>query len=338
MSDANAPINHVAVLGGGAWGTALAMVCRRAGRPVTLWVRNAALATAVLAERENRRYLPGIALDSAIDVSSDLGAATVSADAVLVVTPAQAVGPLAEALYPLIRPGVPVILCAKGIENGSLHLMTDVVGAVLPAAALAVLSGPTFAAEVARALPTAVTLATADVDTGARLTTALGSRTFRPYLTDDLVGVQVGGAVKNVLAIACGIIMGLGLGDNARAALITRGLAEMTRLGVALGGRATTFMGLSGLGDLSLTCASLQSRNMSLGYALGQGRSLSAILEERRTVTEGVHSAAAVAALAARHGIDMPICSAIDDVLNQGRTLADTIAQLLSRPFRDEGW
>jgi glycerol-3-phosphate dehydrogenase (NAD(P)+) len=200
-----------------------------------------------------------------------------------------------------------------------------------------VLSGPTFAAEVAKGLPTAVTLAIKDQELGARIVETLGSRSFRPYLSDDVTGAQVGGAVKNVLAIACGIILGRRLGDNARAALITRGLAEISRLGMALGARPETLMGLSGLGDLTLTCTSLQSRNTSLGTALGEGRTLSEIMGERHSVAEGVHTAAALGELAGRHGVEMPICRAVDAILNRGADIDETIASLMARPFRIEG-
>jgi glycerol-3-phosphate dehydrogenase (NAD(P)+) len=207
----------------------------------------------------------------------------------------------------------------------------------LPQAAIAVLSGPTFAIEVARGLPTAVTLACADSELGLRLVEAVGTPSFRPYLSDDLVGAEIGGAVKNVLAIACGIVEGRGLGDNARAALITRGMAELTRLAVAKGGRAETLMGLAGLGDLILTASSTQSRNYSLGFAMGQGRALADILAERRAVTEGVWSAGAVVELAASLGIEMPICAGVDAVINKGVALDQVIRALLSRPFRSEG-
>jgi glycerol-3-phosphate dehydrogenase (NAD(P)+) len=228
-----------------------------------------------------------------------------------------------------------VVICAKGIERGSGKLMSEVAAETLPHAALAVLSGPTFAAEVARGLPTAVTLATRE-PIGERLLAAIGSPTFRPYLSGDPVGAQVGGAVKNVIAIACGIVTGRGLGDNARAALMTRGLAEVMRLGAALGARPETLMGLSGLGDLSLTCNGLQSRNMSVGMALGQGRTLAQALAGKRSIAEGVESAAAIAELAARRGVDMPIVAAVDAILHCGAAIDDTVASLLARPFKTE--
>jgi glycerol-3-phosphate dehydrogenase (NAD(P)+) len=235
-----------------------------------------------------------------------------------------------------LRPGTPVVICAKGVEETTGALMSEIAAGALPGSGLAVLSGPTFAGEVARGLPTAVTLATADPLLGRALIAALGTRSFRPYLGDDVVGAEIGGAVKNVLAIACGVVAGRRLGDNARAALITRGLAEMVRLARAKGGRAATLMGLSGLGDLTLTCTALQSRNHSLGFALGEGKSLAEILGPRRSIAEGVSSAAAIAALARRLGIDMPIVSAVDAILHHGADIDEAIAGLLARPFRDE--
>lgn len=326
----------IGVIGGGAWGTALALTARRAGRDVILWAREPEVVEAVNASRVNPLFLPGIQLDAGLRATGD-PAQAVDADAVLLVSPAQHLRAACRALAPHWRPGVPAVICAKGIELSTCALMQDAVEAELPAAPVAVLSGPTFAAEVARGLPTAITLACADAELGARLVAALGTPTFRPYLSDDLAGSQIGGAVKNVLAIACGIVEGRGLGDNARAALITRGLAEMTRLAAAKGGRPETLMGLSGLGDLILTASSTQSRNYSLGFALGQGRSLAEILGERRSVTEGVHSAGAVVDMAGRLGVEMPISAAVDAVINKGQSLDEAIRALLSRPFRSEG-
>jgi glycerol-3-phosphate dehydrogenase (NAD(P)+) len=236
-----------------------------------------------------------------------------------------------------LRPQTPIVLCAKGIEQGSLLLMSDVGAQAAPGAPIAILSGPGFAKDVARGLPTATTIAAQDAAIGEALVAALGQPTFRPYLTDDVIGAEIGGAVKNVIAIACGIAQGRGLGDSARAALITRGFAEMTRLGLALGARPQTISGLSGLGDLVLTCSSLTSRNMSLGAALGQGRSVGEVLAERRSVAEGAATAPAVVALAQKLGVDMPICAGVEAVL-AGRVAVDqAIEQLLSRPFRAEG-
>lgn len=329
-------MNKIGVIGGGAWGTALALTAIRAGRDVVLWAREPEVVDAVNTGHANPQFLPGIPLDPALRATGDL-AEVAASDAVLLVSPAQHLRAACRSLAPHWRSGVPAVICAKGIELSTCALMQDAVAAELPAAPVAVLSGPTFAAEVARGLPTAVTLACADAALGRRLVDALGTATFRPYLSDDLVGSQIGGAVKNVLAIACGIVEGRGLGDNARAALITRGLAEMTRLAAAKGGRPETLMGLSGLGDLILTASSTQSRNYSLGFALGEGRSLADILGERRSVTEGVHSAGAVVDMAGRLGVEMPISAAVDAVINRGQSLDEAIRALLSRPFRSEG-
>ncbi|CAO3405735.1 Glycerol-3-phosphate dehydrogenase [NAD(P)+] (EC 1.1.1.94) [Azospirillum largimobile] len=331
------PLHRIGVVGGGAWGTALALAALRAGRETLLWAREPAVVEAMSIRRENRDYLPGVPLPDALRVTGDL-ADLGDCDAVLLVSPAQHARSVTARMAPLLKPGAPVVVCAKGIELDSHALMSEAVAASLPGGnPVAILSGPTFAAEVARGLPTAVTLACADEALGTALVGALGSRTFRPYRSDDVIGSQVGGAVKNVLAIACGVVEGRRLGDNARAALITRGLAEITRLALALGGRAETLMGLSGLGDLTLTCSSLQSRNMSLGAALGEGKSLAEILAVRRSVAEGVYTAAAVVGLAAKLGVDMPICTAVDAILNRGAGLDETIDGLLSRPFRGEG-
>lgn len=327
---------RIGVLGGGAWGTALAQVVARTGHATTLWAREVEVVEAIAAKRENTPFLPGIALDPAIRATASF-ADLAGSDAILLVAPAQHLRAvtvdLAKALGPA-RP--PVVLCAKGIEIGTGALMTEVVSDTMPGCAQAVLSGPTFAAEVARGLPTAVTLACTDAALGTALVRALGSSTLRPYLGDDPIGAEVGGAVKNVLAIACGIVMGRRLGDNARAALITRGLAEIVRLASALGGRPETCMGLSGLGDLTLTCAGPQSRNLSTGIALGQGRTLAEAQEGKRSIAEGVASAASVAERARRAGVEMPIVAAVDAVLNRGADIDAEIRALLARPLREE--
>lgn len=319
------------VIGGGAWGTALAQVLRRAGRDVVLWAYEKETVAAINREHRNPVFLPESALDPAIVATDDLREAA-HADAVLLAVPAQH----ARAICAGLAASIPVVICAKGIEEGSGALMSEAVAAAVPSARIAVLSGPTFAREVARGLPTAVTLATAETALGQMLIAAMGSRAFRPYLSDDVIGAQIGGAVKNVMAIACGIVMGKGFGDNARAALITRGLAEMVRLAVAKGGKASTLMGLSGLGDLTLTCSSTQSRNMSLGLALGRGEKLADYLAARRSVAEGVSSAAATAVLARQLGVDMPIVFAIEAVLHRGAEIDRVIEDLLARPFKTE--
>jgi glycerol-3-phosphate dehydrogenase (NAD(P)+) len=331
----SAILQRIGIVGGGAWGTALAVTARRAGREAVLWARESEVVESINARHENATFLPGVALDAAIAATADLAAAA-ACDALLLVVPAQHLRTVATALAPALRPAMPVVLCAKGIEEGTGALMSEVAGECLPGATLAVLSGPTFAAEVARGLPTAVTLATGDATIGSALIAALGTRSFRPYLSDDVIGAEIGGAVKNVLAIACGVIDGQRLGDNARAALITRGLAEMVRLARAKGGHAETLMGLSGLGDLTLTCTGLQSRNHSLGVALGEGKSLADILGARRSIAEGVASSAAVAELARRLAIEMPIVAAVAAILHRGASIGATIEALLARPFRNE--
>jgi glycerol-3-phosphate dehydrogenase (NAD(P)+) len=325
----------VGIMGAGAWGTALAVVARRAGRKTMLWAREPEVVEAVSRRHENPLFLPGIKLDPAIRASAD-PAALAGADGILLAVPAQFLRAAAASLAAALgarRP--PVLICTKGIEAGGA-LMTEVVAETMPGAATAVLSGPSFAAEAARGLPTAVTLASADAALAASFAHCLGTPMFRPYLSDDPVGAEACGAVKNVLAIACGIAMGRRLGDNARAALITRGLAEVLRLVLALGGRAETCMGLAGLGDLTLTCTGPQSRNLSLGIALGQGRRLADILAERRSIAEGVPSAAAVMERARRADADMPIVAAVDAVINRGADIDAEIRALLARPVREE--
>jgi glycerol-3-phosphate dehydrogenase (NAD(P)+) len=255
----------------------------------------------------------------------------------LAATPAQHLRATLRKLKPLIGAETPIVLGAKGVEQNSLALMSEVLAQEAPRAQAAVLSGPGFAGDVARLKPTATTIACADAELGAALVRTLGAPTFRPYLSDDLIGAQIGGAVKNVIAIACGIADGRKLGEGARAALITRGFAEITRLGLAMGAKAETLNGLCGLGDLVLTCVSLTSRNMSFGAELGQGKPMAEILSGRRSVAEGVMSAPAVVALARKHGVEMPICEAVNAVLNGGASVDDVIVALLARPFRAEG-
>ena len=334
MSDMQ--IGRVAVIGAGAWGTALAMTAARAGQKVTWWARDQDVVANLNRDHENKIYLPGIAIDSAIAATSELGLAVRDADAILLVVPTQYLRATAQALSQHVQPGTPLVLCSKGVEIGTGALAGEIVAATIPQARSAVLSGPTFAAEVARGLPTAVTLAAEDACVGRALVTALGTESFRPYLSDDPVGCEIGGAVKNVLAIACGIVWGRGLGDNARAALVTRGLAEITRLALAKGGRVATLMGLSGLGDLVLTCNAEQSRNCSLGIALGRGRELAAVMAERHSVAEGVPSARAVSELAAMLGVDMPIVKAVDAIIAGRIGIDEAIRGLLARPFKAE--
>ncbi len=323
------------VIGAGAWGTALAQVAGWAGLDVLLQAREPEVVDSIRARRVNEAFLPGVVLDDHVAVTgklADLGAC----DLILAVPPAQHMRSTLTAFAAHYRPGVPVILCSKGIERGSLKLMTDVLAETLPAAPAAVLSGPSFAGEVARGLPSAVTLACADEALGEALMWTLSAPGFRPYLATDLIGAEVGGAIKNVLAIACGIAEGRGLGRSAHAALITRGFAEMTRMGVALGGQAETVAGLCGLGDLVLTCSSPQSRNMSLGLALGQGQTVEQALAGKRSVAEGYESAPAVRELATKMGVDMPISLAVAALLNGETTVEGMIGSLLSRPLKAE--
>ncbi|RZJ26242.1 MAG: NAD(P)-dependent glycerol-3-phosphate dehydrogenase [Brevundimonas sp.] len=323
------------VIGGGAWGTALAQVAGWAGLDVLLQAREPDVVESIRERRVNEAFLPGVTLDDHISVTTEL-ADLASCDVILAVPPAQHMRSTLTAFAAHHRAGVPVILCSKGIERGSLKLMTDVLAETIPAAPAAVLSGPSFAGEVARGLPSAVTLACADEALGEALMATLSAPAFRPYLATDLIGAEVGGAIKNVLAIACGMSEGKGLGRSAHAAIITRGFAEMTRMGVALGGRAETVAGLCGLGDLVLTCSSPQSRNMSLGLALGQGQTVEQALAGKRSVAEGYESAPAVRELAAKMGVDMPISLAVAALLGGETTVDEVIESLLSRPLRSE--
>jgi len=328
-------MERIGIIGAGAWGTALAATARRAGRDVVLWARDPDLAEGINLRNENRLYLPGVLLDPEIRATAE-PAALAEAEVLLMVAPAQHLRAVSARIADHIPEGRPVVVCAKGIEQVSGKLMTEVLAETLPGRPLAVLSGPNLATEVACGLPAATTLAAEDKALAERLAAALGSKTFRPYISPDTVGAQVGGAVKNVIAIACGIVGGRRLGSNARAALITRGLAEVVRLGRAKGARAETLMGLSGLGDLTLTCTSISSRNHSLGRALGEGRELDEIMAGRRSVAEGVFSAQAVVALAETLNVEMPISAAVDAILNRGAGIDETIEALLARPFRAE--
>ena len=328
-------MQRIGVIGGGAWGTALAMVLRRAGRDVALWAHEADVVEAINRTHRNPRFLPGVELDATI-VATDSLSWTLDAELLLLAVPAQYLRAVCKRLAPLWPKGIPAVICAKGIESGSGALMTEVAAAELPGTPLSILSGPTFAIEVARGLPTAIALASADGGLANRIAAAIGSTRFRPYASDDPVGVSIGGAVKNVLAIACGVVEGRKLGDNARAALITRGLAELSRLAVAKGGRAETCMGLSGLGDLVLTASSAQSRNYSLGFALGEGKTVAEVLAGRQGVTEGVATAPAVLELAARAGVDMPVSASVAGLLRGDVTVDQTIEALLARPFKNE--
>jgi glycerol-3-phosphate dehydrogenase (NAD(P)+) len=319
-------IERIAVMGAGAWGSALANAAARAGRAVALIAR---AAEALQASRESPR-LPGVRLDERVTVTGRIAEAG-EADAVLLAVPAQALREAARALGAVIRPGTPVIACAKGIERGTRKFMTEVIAETVPAAIPAILSGPSFAADVARGLPTAVTLAAHDRKIAEALARALGSATFRPYHATDVRGVEIGGAAKNVLAIAAGIVSGRGLGPSAAAALTTRGFAELMRFGTAFGARAETLTGLSGLGDLILTCSSPQSRNFSFGVAIGQGGR-----QVPDKLAEGAFTAAVLVDMAIEKGVDVPVAAAVAAVLDHKISVDAAIEALLTRPLRAE--
>ena len=321
--------NSIAVIGAGAWGTALAGVAARAGRTVTLYVRDAAGAAQIAATRINPK-LPGVTLTADLIVTNDLAQAAQS-DVILVATPAQALREAVNALAPHLAAAKPVIACAKGIEHGSHKFMTEIIAEAAPIARPAILSGPSFADDVARGLPTAVTLAAGDEALASGLVQALGSPTFRPYHTTDVRGVEIGGAAKNVLAIAAGIVAGRRLGASAQAALTTRGFSELARFGQALGARGETLAGLSGLGDLILTCSTPQSRNFALGIALGRGEQPAA-----GKLAEGASTAPVLVELAASQNVEMPVSSAVAAILSGSISIDAAIEGLLTRPFKAE--
>jgi glycerol-3-phosphate dehydrogenase (NAD(P)+) len=325
-------IDSVAVLGGGAWGTALALTAARAGRRTTLWARSIATVNAIRQRRENPKYLAGIVLDAPIAATAQIAEAVVAADLLIVAVPAQSVRALLGVVARHAVSAPPLIIAAKGLERGTAKRMTQVAGEAAPKLMAAVLSGPSFALDVARGLPTAVTIAATDERLALALCRALGHGSFRPYAETDVLGVEIGGAVKNVLAIAAGIVAGRQLGASAVAALAARGFAELRRLGEALGARPDTLMGLSGLGDLVLTTSTAQSRNFSYGIAIGEGR-------DRGTphpLAEGIETAAVTRELARRHGVDMPIVEAVTAVLAGAISVDEAMESLMSRPLKRE--
>jgi glycerol-3-phosphate dehydrogenase (NAD(P)+) len=324
--------NHIAVIGAGAWGTALALTCVRAGRKVTLWEPDPSQ-TARIAKTRESQFLPGVQIDDSIAIAS-AAAEAAHASAILVVVPAQAVRAVTKLLASLISPRTPMIVCAKGIERGTEKFMTEVIAECAPDAVPAILSGPSFAADVARGMPTAVTLAAHDDKLAGELAQAIGSANFRPYHSSDVRGVEIGGAAKNVLAIAAGIVAGRELGASAAAALTTRGFAELVRFGRAYGAKPETMMGLSGLGDLILTCSSSQSRNFTFGAKLGRGQKPEAI---HSGLAEGAFTASVLVQMARERDIDMPICFAVAALLEGNMSIDTAIESLLSRPFKAEG-
>ncbi|WP_274627435.1 NAD(P)H-dependent glycerol-3-phosphate dehydrogenase [Arvimicrobium flavum] len=321
----------IAVLGGGAWGTALALTARRAGHPTTLWARDEATVEGLRSGGGNARYLPGIALDPAPEATSDLAEATEGAICVLMVTPAQTLRVVLEQAGGSIAPGVPLVLCAKGIERDTGALLSGIARELMPSNPVAALSGPSFATDVARGLPTAVVVAAEDEVLAARLAQLLSTPSFRCYSTDDLTGVEVGGALKNVFAIAAGAVMGAGLGASAQAAMVTRGFVELRRIAKSYGARPETLMGLSGLGDLMLTCASSQSRNFAYGVAIGRGETRSGL-----PLAEGVATAGIAARVARERGVDAPIIAAVDQLLDGAITVGEAVSALMTRPLRSE--
>lgn len=327
----------VGVIGGGSWGTALSIIANRAGSSVTIGTRNRNVIQSILDKRSNEVYLPGIFIDPHIAVTENLADACRS-DIILMAVPTNILRSACITISDTLGAEIPIIIASKGIERGSLMLMHEVVGAILPRNPVGVISGPNFAEEAARGLPTATTTASADPAVLDMLTYAIGGRLFRPYATSDIIGAQIGGAIKNIIAIACGITIGKNLGENARAALVTRGFAEMARLSEAKGGKYETLMGLSGLGDLLLTCSSTQSRNMSFGMAVGRGQKKEEVLEQRgRSATEGVVAAESIRKLAKKHNVSMPICDAVYQIIYEDAPIDRAITDLLERPFASEG-
>lgn len=328
-------VERIGVAGGGAWGTALALTAARAGRDVTLWARDPGTVSDIRSRQQNSRYLPGITFDEEVRATSEL-ADFAAMDAILLVTPAQTTRAMLAALKPHLRPDTPIVLCAKGIEQGSGKLLTEVMAEELPEAQPALLSGPSFADDVAKGLPTAVTIAARTQEQADSLSRAMASQAFRPYTSTDLIGVQVGGALKNVLAIACGAVVGRKLGASAQAALTARGFAELTRLGLAMGSKQDTLTGLSGLGDLVLTCSTPQSRNFSFGIELGRGKTAKDLIAAGGKLAEGAHTARIAVELAERLKVDLPISTTVAQLISGKLSIDEAITALMSRPLKSE--
>jgi len=324
----------IAVIGAGAWGTALSQNFASAEKDTTLWARESEVVTSLQEKNENSLFLPGFELSSAIKPTSDLSEA-VKADILLIVVPAQYLRSTLKSIKPHIDNEKPIVICSKGIEVETGLLLSRVCQEEMPENPVAVLTGPTFASEIVQGLPSAMTLACETKEMARLLRESLNTKKLRIYITDDVLGTQLGGAVKNVIAIGCGIIHGLGFGESARAALVTRGLAETGRLASAIGANKTTLMGMCGVGDLMLTCSSMQSRNFSLGYALGSGETLNEILAKRNSVTEGVHTAKALITLAKNNAVEMPISEGVHDCLSGEKTAREIVDKILERPLRD---
>lgn len=325
----------IGIIGGGAWGTALAQNFATAGKDVILWAREEEVVSSINGKHENTLFLPAVPLHPKIQATGSLSLAA-KADVLLIVTPAQHLRTTLTSVKDDLTATKPIVICAKGVEIDSGMMLSQIVTEVSAHSPVAILTGPTFAAEIARGLPSAVTLAMQNKADAETLAESLSTRSLRMYASDDLIGAQIGGAVKNVIAIACGIIEGKKLGDSARAALVTRGLAEIARLGAALGAKKETLMGMCGVGDLILTCSSIQSRNFSLGVALGQGQTLADILAKRNSVTEGVHTAKALVVMARNNAVDMPVSEAVYKCLAENADVDDVITKMLDRPVRPE--
>lgn len=326
----------IGIIGGGAWGTALAQNFANADKKVIIWAREEEVVSSINTAHENTLFLPNVKLHDNISATGSLSVVAAKSDALLIVTPAQHLRTTLESMKADLTDDKPIVICSKGVEINSGLMLSQIANETCPSSPIAILTGPTFASEIARGLPSAVTLAMKDKASAEKLATALNTRSLRIYASDDMIGAQIGGAVKNVIAIACGVIEGKKLGESARAALVTRGLAEIARLGAALGAKKETLMGMCGVGDLILTCSSMQSRNFSLGHALGQGESLESILAKRNSVTEGVHTAKALSVMAKNNAVDMPISEAINACLNEGASVDKIIEKMLDRPVKTE--
>ncbi len=333
MSNTSRNTKNIGVIGAGAWGTALAQMLSNGGRDVLIWAREPEVAETINTRHENTLFLPSIELSETLTATEDLNAAARS-DVLLLVTPAQRLRTTLETIRADITPETILVLCSKGIELDTGLLLSEVCEQTIPKNKIAVLTGPTFAAEIAAGLPAAATIGVQDTETGKILQNLLGVKGFRPYVSEDIIGVQLGGALKNVIAIACGVVFGRQLGESARAALLTRGVAEIARLGKAMGAKEETLMGMCGMGDLMLTASSMQSRNFSLGAALGEGKSMDSILSQRNAVTEGVHTARSTLALAEKYDVDMPITMAVYQCLHERMPVDEAIEAMLNRPFK----
>lgn len=326
--------DKIAIIGSGAWGTALAQSLANSDKNVMMWALENEVAESINNNHENTMYLKDVALNKDIKATTNLDDIN-NCDVYLITTPAQHVRKTLESMKEILT-GKPFVICSKGIEIETGQFLSDVAAEITPDAQVGILTGPTFASEVARGLPCAVTLAMQDKNIGENIVSIIGSRTLRTYLTDDVVGAQIGGAIKNVIAVASGVVQGRGMGESARCALMTRGLAEMSRLAKAMGAKKSTLMGMCGVGDLMLTASSMQSRNFSLGFELGQGKTLEEILGDRIAVTEGVHTAKALRVMSQNNAVDMPISKAVNEFLNEGAKIEDIVEKLLDRPLRKE--